>query len=214
MIRLQSRTVPYSELSYIGFRLAYSDTCERLELAHQLDLGRERSFGYLSEVPFLRHVPVQVQLDLLLETWSRHLDSREWQATLVDESVLYAAFETAARMIRIEPTIASRFLARGPIPCAVSLNQSYAEALQKLHLQLVGEGRFLLFSRFQDLSPDMAEAAKRKHGIPPAAGECLFEVLSRWYVSRELETRSVGLLTEDETRRLLSLFDAAGCCLK
>ncbi|MCA8996416.1 MAG: hypothetical protein KDA80_05520 [Planctomycetaceae bacterium] len=214
MIRMNSQAVPYSELTYIGFRLAYSDTLERLELARQLDLSQEHCHGYLAEVPFLRQVPVQVQLELLMETWARHLDSQEWQATLLDESVLYAAFETAARMIRLEPTIASRFLARGPIPCGMKLNSGYADALQKMHLKLIGNCSFLVISQYQDLPPSEIQAWKQSEGIPPAADECLFDALGRWYVSRDFLQHSTGLLAEQEAEHLASFFQSTGCCVR
>ena len=43
-------------------------TRQRMALADQIDDPAEPEYGYLTQVPFLRHVPPQVQLDLLVET--------------------------------------------------------------------------------------------------------------------------------------------------
>ncbi|WP_437203896.1 hypothetical protein [Planctomicrobium sp. SH664] len=212
MLVLASSPLPRSELTYVAFRLACLDTRERLELAHQLDLNHERNFGYLTEVPFLKNVPVQVQLDILLSTWKRHQDIIPHRATLLEESVLYATCETAARMIRTEPEIARRLLARGPAPCERLLDLQYADALQKHHLQHAQEGLFLLISQFQDIPPDAAVPLKRKYGLTRDAAECLFEALGRWYVSEGILDSAQGLLTRVETDQLRWLLNVTKCC--
>jgi hypothetical protein len=212
MLQFASKLLPSCESVYVAFRLACLDTRERLELAHQLDLNPERNFGFLTEVPFLRNVPAQVQMDLLLGTWSHHVDRRRHPGTLLDQSVLYAACETSARMIRTEPEIARRFIARGPVPVSRTLVASDAESLQKLHLSFAQDGLFLLLSQFQDIPPAKAVPLKQQWGLGDANDECLFEVLGRWYVSPEVLTRATGLLTRVETEQLGTLFNAARCC--
>lgn len=212
MLVLAPHTLPPSDLTYAAFRLALLDTRERLELAHQLDLNPDRNFGFLTEVPFLRNVPAQVQIDLLLLTWSRHADRRRHFASLIDESVVYSVCETAARMIRTEPEIARRFLTRGPQVWPGLLDGRTADALQRLHLGFARDGLFLMLSQFQDIPPQEAVPLKEKYGIRDAACECLFDVLGRWYASPEILTRTGGLLTRVETEQLGSLLSASGCC--
>jgi hypothetical protein len=55
-------------------------------------------------VPFLMGVPPHVQLDLLADTWSKHTSKDKHEASLIDESVIYAAGETAARIAEEDPT--------------------------------------------------------------------------------------------------------------
>jgi hypothetical protein len=211
MLVINPRTLPRTELAYVAFRLACLDTRERLELALQLDVCPERNFGFLTEVPFLRNVPAQVQLSLLMETWQRHLTPIPQQASLLDESVLYAACESAARLIRTEPEIARRFLSRGPIDCTCSVNRKLAEDLQSIQTHFVQEGLFLLLSQFQDIPPLEAVPLKLEHGLTPDNYECLFEVLGRWYVSTDMLLHAEGLLTRVEIEQLGSLLRAAGC---
>ena len=206
-----SPPLPRTELAYVAFRLACLDTRERLELAVQLDLSPERNFGFLTEVPFLRNVPAQVQLDLLLSTWSRHLTPIPQPATLLDESIVYAACETAARVIRNEPDIARRILTRGPIHTQAALNDRYADRIQELHLNFSEEGLFLLLSQFQDIPPPDAVPLKDQHGLDSDKTDCLFEVLGRWYVSPDILLQTNGLLTRVETEQLGSLLHAARC---
>ena len=211
MLNAASQTLARTELTYIAFRLACLDTRERLELAVQLDLCPERNFGFLTEVPFLRNVPAQIQLDLLLETWSRHLTPIPQPASLLDESVVYAACETAARLIRTEPDVARRFLHRGPVQCGSLLDIHLADQLQHLHLSFAQEGLFLLLSQFQDIPPLEAVPLKRDHGLQDDAADCLFDVLGRWYLTPQVLTHATGLLTRVETEQMGVLLQAAGC---
>jgi hypothetical protein len=212
MLQFGSKLLPQCELVYVAFRLACVDTRERLELAHQLDLSPERNFGFLMEVPFLRNVPAQVQMDLLLTTWSKYVDPATHAATLLDESVLYAACETSARIVRTDPEVARRFISRGPVDSHTPLNSSTADALQKLHLSLAQNGLFLLLSQFQDIPPREAVPLKQQWGLQDENAECLFDVLGRWYVSTAILSLATGLLTRVETEQLGTLLNAARCC--
>ncbi len=211
MLVIGPRTFPRTELTYVAFRLACLDTRERLELALQLDVCPERNFGFLTEVPFLRNVPAQVQLSLLMETWAKHLTPVPHRATLLDESILYSSCESAARLIRTEPDIARRFLCRGPIECMCQIDKKLADNLQRLQITFVQEGLFLLLSQFQDIPPLEAVPLKQKHGLTDESCECLFEVLGRWYVSTEMLPLADGLLTRVEIEQLGSLLNAARC---
>ncbi|SFI92754.1 hypothetical protein [Planctomicrobium piriforme] len=211
MLIIGPRTLPRTELTYIAFRLACLDTRERLELALQLDVCPERNFGFLTEVPFLRSVPAQVQMDLLMETWAKHLTPVPQPADLLDESILYSSCEAAARLIRTEADVARRFLCRGPVECTTPIDKKLADNLQKLQTTFVQEGLFLLLSQFQDIPPLEAVPLKAQHGLTPESCECLFDVLGRWYVTNEILPRSNGLLTRVETEQLASLLNAARC---
>ncbi|WP_437191826.1 hypothetical protein [Planctomicrobium sp. SH527] len=211
MLVITPRTLPRTELAYVAFRLACLDTRERLELALQLDICPDRSFGFLTEVPFLRNVPAQVQLALLMETWSKHLTPVPQPASLLDEAILYAACECAARIIRTETEVARRFMSRGPIECQSRIDKKLAENLQSLQTTHVQEGLFLLLSQFQDIPPVEAVPLKQQHGLTPEIYECLFEVLGRWYVSSEMLSMANGLLTRVEIEQLGSLLNAARC---
>ena len=211
MLFVGSKSVPRSDLAYAAFRVSFLDTGERIVMARQLELAADRSFGYLTQVPFLRHVPPHVQLDLLANTWSKCSSHRAYRANLVDESVLYAACETAAQMVRNEPTTVERFLRHGPVPFIGAIDHTQADALQKFHLDLDNSGNFLLLSQFQDIPPGEAFPLKRKYGIQQSECECMFDVLGRWYVSSGLLEKTRGLLTHTEAEQSRSLFAHRTC---
>ncbi|WP_437187129.1 hypothetical protein SH668x_000511 [Planctomicrobium sp. SH668] len=211
MLNVASQSLARTEITYIAFRLACLDTRERLELAVQLDLCPERNFGFLTEVPFLKNVPAQIQLELLFQTWAKHITPIPQPATLLDESIVYAACETAARMIRSEPDVVRRFLNRGPIHCSQIVNNDLAKKLQVLHTQFSQAGLFLLLSQFQDIPPLEAVPLKQDYGFEGDSTECLLEVLGRWYVSPAMVHESNGLLTRVEAEQLGALLRIAGC---
>lgn len=210
MLQIADRPLPRSELTYAAFRLAFWDTQERLELARQLSLA-ERSFGFLTEVPFLRNVPAQVQLELLLETWAKYYSPDSFAADLLDESVIYAACETAAIIVRAARERAQRVLKLGPVRFQTRLSVQSADALQQLHLSLGNEGQFLMLSQFQDIPPDEAAPLKRQYGIPDGACRCMLEALSRWHVQCDVAAYSRGLLTPQEAERAARLLQEATC---
>lgn len=207
MIKFDTKQLPYSERLYIALRISFLETQERLALAEQLELQSHRSFGYLTQVPFLKSVPAQVQLDLLLDLWDRHLAKETYAATYLDEAIVYAACETAANLIRCEPQHAQRLLDTGPLPTSATVDQSLADQTQQLHLKFTGDGHFLLISQFQDLSPEEAAVEKEKFGMIRGRCDSLFDALGRWYVGRDFGVRAAGLLTDQEIEHLGTLTD-------
>ena len=96
--------LPNDDLAYLAFRLAVQETLSDIELYRDLEEEPDYPAGYLSEVPFLEHVPLQVQVDLLAETWNRHQQTELIEASLLDAAIVYAACQTAARIM---PLLAS-----------------------------------------------------------------------------------------------------------
>ncbi len=203
MLTVCDTAVPQTDVAYIAFRVAFFETLERIVLADQVGMTGDRCFGFLTEVPFLRSVPPQVQLDLLLETWSRHSDRDRHQATLADESVIYAVCETAARIVSVEPQTARRYVRSGLREVHHDFDPHLADTLQAFHLNLPNEGDFLLISQFQDMAPEEANPLKSKFGMSLPASDVMFEMLSRWHISREFAMNSAGLLSANELSRVL-----------
>lgn len=203
MLTLCDTVVPQTDVAYIAFRIAFQETLERNCLADQIGSSPDRCFGYLTEVPFLRPVPPQVQLDCLLQTWSRHISRDPFEADLADESVIYAACETAARVVSVEPQSAKRFLRNGPKEVHHDIDPRLADTLQAFHVNLPNEGDFLLISQFLDMPPDEALPIKRKFGMSLPSCEVMFDMLGRWHLSPDFAHNSVGLLTPTELSRAL-----------
>lgn len=211
MLTLSTDTLPQTELTYIAFRAAFRETLERIVLAQQVSLSDEWLFGYLTEVPFLQQVAPQVQLDLLAETWRRHCDAEEWEATLLDESVIYAACETAARLVRNDPAALRLFLDNGPREVALDLKPRVAHGFAALHTTFCQDGDFLLITQFLDLPPREARTLKGELGIHPRDCQPLFDALGRWHISPDFAERCRGLLSEPEIETAQSILRGYSC---
>ena len=207
MIKFANKTLPYTERIYIAFRIAFLETQERLILAEQMDLGSHRAFGFLTQVPFLKCVPAQVQLDLLLDLWDKHLSKQEYTASYLDEAIVYAACESTASLMRSDPEHAQQITQSGPLRSSFNISGNTAAQFQQLHLDFAGEGHFLLISQCQDLPPEEATEFKTKYGIIDGRCDSLFHALSRWHVQAGVEERAMGLLTDEEIADLSSLPD-------
>ena len=77
-------------------------------------------------MPFLEQVPLPVQVDLLAETWARHRNPDLVEASLLNAAVVYAACETAGRLIHDMPEVAHAWLQCHPRKVPVTVNKSPA----------------------------------------------------------------------------------------
>lgn len=205
MLTIGDDLLPQTDLTYFAFRVAFCDTLERITLAEQARMGHDVTLGYLTEVPFLRNVTPRVQLDLLLETWDRHYSDERSLGTLMDEAVIYAACETAARLVKSDGKSIRRFLRGGPRPLFPVLDERLSESLHALHVNLSSQGDFLLISQFQDLPPDEARVLKAKFRLADTACEPLFDALGQWHVNPGFVTRAKGLLTSPEATKVAAI---------
>ena len=198
MLNIAQHLLPNNTLSYLAFRIACLDTLERIVLARQFGPEAAEGFGYLTEVPFLRTVPPQVQLDLLSQTWHKHLHRESLDADLVDESVVFAVSETAARVAEQEPQQLQALGVSGPRRISLTANSSLPVKLRQVHLAMPNEGDFLLISQFEDLPPFEAMSLKAEFGLEPRKCEPMFEALGLWHVTPGFAGRLSGLLTDRE----------------
>ena len=198
MLNICQDTLPHSSLTYLAFRLSCVETLTLIEFARRMPGETFEPFGYLTEVPFLREVAPHVQIALLASTWAKHMDPGPVRANLVDESVVYAVSETAARIVERMPELVVPFLENGPRRLKVPVDHVLATELRSLHLRLANEGDFLLISQLQDLPPDECQEFKRQFHLFDAYLEPLFDVLGQWSVGPDLMTNLVELLTPQE----------------
>ncbi len=209
MLLICADTVPQNKLSYLAFRLAAFETFKLLEFAQQTGQEFRDPFGYLTEVPFLRGVAPQVQLSLLAETWAKLQSPHEEHATLLDESVVYAVCETAARIMEQIPELFASFTETGPVKFINQPDKLLVRDLRTLHLELSNEGDFLLISQFQDLDPVEAANYKKQFRMSDDYLEPMFEVLGRWQFAPETQAKFSGLFNADELVELMPILTLA-----
>ena len=209
MLLICADTVPQNKLSYLAFRLAAFETFKLIEFAQQTGQEFRDPFGYLTEVPFLREVVPQVQLSLLATTWSKLMSPHDEHATLLDESVLYAVCETAARMMEQIPELFPSFTETGPVKFLNQPDKQLVRDLRTLHLELSNEGDFLLISQFQDLDPDEAVNYKKQFRMSEDYLEPMFEVLGRWQFCPDIQQKFSGLFNDEELVELMPILRLA-----
>lgn len=205
MLKILQDKLPQSLLSYLAFRLSFQETLERIALARQMHEDTTSGFGFLTEVPFLKAVPPHVQLDLLAATWSKHISDRNFEANLVDESVIYACCETSARLVEAQDELIPSYLKGGPLEANVTPDRSFAPELRGLHLNLSNNGEFLMISQFEDMHPDEAAETKKKFGICEDRLEIMFETLGRWQMSPDFLQNLTELFTGREILKIVTV---------
>lgn len=206
MLRIAHDLLPQSLLSYVAFRVAARQTIETLSSSGPEGAGEEGELSAcLGQVPFLREVALPVQLDLLAETWDRHLSPRVFEATLLDESVVYAACELAASLVTRDPERITWALRGGPIDVSIVVDEFLESELRRLYLRLSNDGDFLLISQLLDFAPEESADWKVRLGLDAGRLETLFEVLGRWHASPELVGNLRGLVSIEEAQQLARL---------
>ena len=213
MLSIGQTPLPRTPITYMAMRLAVLETAERMAMAEQSGSLDDRPLGFLTEVPYLRRVAPQVQIDLALDVWARHVQSQPVEGRLIDEAVLYAACETAARLVEVDPDTAARLLEGGPLAHHPPLTESLAERLRRLHLELDNDGDFLLVSQFEDIAPDDAAPLKDKFGLTGSRTDELFDAVSRWRMNADWPQRAAGLLgSRERTRLAISIGSYLAAC--
>ncbi|WP_373649546.1 hypothetical protein [Schlesneria sp. DSM 10557] len=204
MLKICQSPLPQSTLSYVAFRVAFRQTFDEILAQHEAVGTSDNSRGYLREVSFLQEVAPAVQLELLASTWHKHVSREIHQSDLVDESVIYAACETTARLVESRREYVIEALAGGPLDLTLPLDAYFARELRLLYLELPSQGDFLLVNQFLDLDPEMAIDCKLQMGIDPQRMTPLFDALGRWRISPQMSKWLRGLLTQTETALVTS----------
>lgn len=187
-----------SDLTYVGFRLAALDTLCQMDICQGLEDEEDILFGYLVEVPFLAQVAAVVQVDLLADVWRRHRDVALHEASLLDAAVVYAAFNTAGRVISDEGKLARLWLKAGPQQVRFKLGSRVHQRLRSLFFKFWDDIDFLSINELQDMTPEHARAVREMMRLHDGAFEPMEEVLMRCRASPAVLTNLEGLLTADE----------------
>jgi hypothetical protein len=199
--------LPQNDIAYLAFRLAVHETLADIDL--HLDLGEEPdpAVGYLTVVPFLKHVPLPVQVDLLADTWSRHWTSEFTEASLLDAAIVYAACRTASRIVSDEPKIALVYLKHGPHSVNPRIVRRAWNRLDDLFDRFWDDRDFLMIDEWQDLPPDQAGTLKAFMGVPDEMVQPMYDALQRWHVSQDIAAKLAGLLTDKEITAMMPLLE-------
>lgn len=200
--------LPQSDLAYLAFRLALRDTLSDIETHLDLEEEPDPAVGYLTEVPFLEQVPLQVQVDLLADAWARHRKPELHEASLLDAAVVFAACVTAGRVIDDMPDVAVAMLRDGPQQVSARIIHRGSYRLEEMFEVFWDDQDFLMINEWQDLPPDHAQYLKEMMRLPDEAIEPMYEALRRWRVSPELAANLEGLATEAEIRVAMPMLDA------
>ena len=206
MLRIGETRLSYSALAYLAFRVSFCETLESVKLQRQLKTDEHESGGFLAEIPFLQAVPPQIQLDALSTTWHRLANGQSIDSSLIDDCVLYAVCESAARISADQPNELNRLLQNGPLKMRVEPDHWLISRLRALHLCVPSDCDFLALSRFEDVAPDIAERQKARLGLANEKIEPLFDLLGRWHVSSGFAGRLKHLLGPDEIQDVCEMF--------
>ena len=197
--------LPRNDLAYLAFRLALQETLSDIELHLDLEEEPDPPTGYLIEVPFLKQVPLPVQVDLLADTWARHRVPDPIEASLLDAAVVYAACMTASRIIDDVPQVAAAMLKGGPRDLDLRIFRRASYRLEEMFERFWDDRDFLLIEEWQDLPPDHARRVKELLRLSDEVLEPMFEALNRWRVAPDVAAKLEGLMTEGEIQEALPL---------
>ncbi len=120
------------------------------------------------------------------------------EASLLDAAVIYAAFNTAGRVINDEGKIARLWLKAGPQQVRCKLGGRTHQKLGNLFFDFWDDVDFLSLDELQDLTPEHASAVREMMRLHDGDFEQMEEVLMRCRASPAVLTNLEGLLTGAE----------------
>ena len=106
------------------------------------------------------------------------------EASLLDAAVVYAACETASRIINDMPEVAVAWLQDGPRKVSPRIIKRASHRLEDLFDAFWDDRDFLLIDEFQDVAPDRARFLKDKLNLPEEAFEPMYAALERWNIPK------------------------------
>jgi hypothetical protein len=192
--------LPQNDLAYVGFRLAALDTLCQMDICQGRWEEEDTPFGYLMEAPILAEADPAVQVDLLADAWRRHRDAAPYEASLLDAAVVYAAFETAGRVIGDQPELIRPWLKAGPRKVRRRIGPRAPGRLRAMFFEFWDDVDFLSLEDLQDLAPEHARAVRALMRLPEREMEEIEGVLARGRASPSVLTGLLGLLSEEEIR--------------
>ena len=200
-----------SKLLYLALRLSVEETLLWIEhFKDEYSDPPDGPYGFLIEVPFLENVAPPVQVELIASLWHRHSLKKQVDATLLDAAVLFAACETAKRIIADEPEIVRFFLKSGPLRERFRIDSRTLEGLDRLFYCFWDDLDFLSVGDLQDMPPDYVRAMRRQFTISEEEVDLLYRALERAKPSPSTYLHLRGLQTAKEirqTRRLIATGD-------
>ncbi len=202
-----SRPPQDCEITYTAMRAAFVSTLDSLlRYALDPDTISESSSGFLSCFPMLNGMAPQIQMECLLRTWQRLPTSAD-APELLDELVVYAAFESLAGVTCEKQSASLRVVLNGPRVIS-------SEPIHWLHsktrcMQIAGPTpRQTMFLRELQQIEDPCPWLESEMGANWCENrEELLELVGRWVAQKDLILGSEGLLTRDEQDILRAFFE-------
>jgi hypothetical protein len=204
-----TRTLPREICShtYLAFRAGFVVVLDCL-LSESLDTnhGRSPRKGLFDCFPMLVGTAPQIQLELLLKTWSRRTSGLADSTDLISEFVSYAALDCLARVADQESPASLQMALKSPVSLPV-----------KADLWLSRRVRCLQIAGADPHSTEFCRELTGRHAQSPSTGsgfqslrqsnDELLDILGRWAACPKVILTSEMLLTDDEQHLLKSFFE-------
>jgi len=199
---------PSRQITYVALRAAFVTTLDSL-LQHSLDplSNGQRSHEFFGCFPTLHGTAPQIQLECLLRTWHRWNQSEFLEPDLLDEFVLYAAFETLARIASDSHNKSLRVVLNGPHTTLLKSDQWLASQARCLLICPPSAPQSSLFREMSQIDRRGPAFVSESPTEPDAAMEELLSLVGRWVAQKSVVLGSHGLLTQDEQDLLRAFFE-------
>lgn len=161
------------------------------------------STGFFDCYPLLSSVSPQVQLECLLRTWNRCLQSAA--PDVLDEFVCYAAYEKLASLAASEDNRVLKVILNGPANGGDADDVWIATKTRCLQFVVAGSPGTVIWRQLE--SPQDSIQGRSLLSSWGQIESQLMELLSIWRASKGVVLGSQGLLTEDEQEILRAFFE-------
>ncbi len=203
-----SRSTPDCEITYTALRSAFVLTLDSL-LRYSLD--PESLFGtrigFMSCFPMLNGTAPQIQLEFLFRTWSRIQNESTSSLDLLDDLVLYAAYESLAQVTTDKKNHSLNVALRGPKRLSSESDVWLHSKVRCFQISWAGPVKTQFLRELKEIGdpgPWFESEIEQNCG---ENREELMEVVGRWHAQKNVLLGSEGLLTQDEQDILRAFFE-------
>jgi len=202
-------TSPYHcQITYAALRAAFVTTLDSL-LRYSLDPESTfgRALGFMSCFPMLNGIAPQIQMECLFNTWGRLQQNQSEAMNLLDELVLYGAYEALAQLAVDKPGASLKMVMNAPDQVGEAPDHwlySKTRCLQAAGPTAAGPHFLRELSKIEDPGP-WFDAGSPANWCEKR--EELLDLVERWVARKNVLLNTNGLLTDDEKDILRAFFE-------
>jgi|GEM_PF-360578 len=195
-----------NRIFYVACRVAFLRVFDSLLDEFIASNSEDGRVGYLDRVPMLAGTAPQVQIELLLKTWSSLRNGERRELTVEEQVICFAATSELAATSVADDQRMIRRAARGPVEIDTGNVTWLASRVRLLQVTLPFAPQAAVLQVEQGIATFDLTEVREAGGVDSHSLCGLLDLLSRWAIEDTIFANAEGLLHETELEILRAFF--------